>query len=280
MTMTASVTISASEVNRLRQVTGAGMMDCKKALTEAGGDFEKAIEILRKKGQKVAASRAERDAKEGLVLAKTSADGKKGVLVSINSETDFVARNVEFASFAETVANTALDKFPATLDALKALSFAGGLSINDKLTELIGKIGEKLDISKFEQITTEKVVAYNHPGNKLATIVGFTKPISDEAGRNIAMQIAAMSPVSVDKGDVPQSVIDSELEVGRELARKEGKPENMIEKIAQGKLNKFYAESTLVNQEYIRDSKKTVAQYLADQDKDAKVTGFKRVALG
>lgn len=272
--------ISAAEVNRLRQVTGAGMMDCKKSLVEAGGDFDKAIEILRKKGQKVAASRAERDAKEGIVLAKTSADGKKGILVSVNSETDFVARNAEFAAFAETVANTALDKFPANIDALKALPFSGAISINDKLTELVGKIGEKLELSRYEQISTEKVIAYNHPGNKLATIVGFSKNISDEAGKNVAMQVAAMAPVSLDKSDVPQSFIDSELEVGRELARKEGKPENMIEKIAQGKLNKFYSESTLLNQEYIRDSKMTVTQYLASIDKDLKVTGFKRIALG
>ncbi|MFI5164099.1 MAG: translation elongation factor Ts [Bacteroidia bacterium] len=278
--MSATATISASDVNRLRQVTGAGMMDCKKALTEGNGDFDKAIEILRKKGQKVAASRAEREAKEGIVLAKTSADGKKGILLSVNSETDFVARNEEFASFVEAVANTALEKFPATIDALKALTYSGSLSINDKLTELIGKIGEKLELSRYELITTEKVVAYNHPGNKLATIVGFTKNISDEAGRNIAMQIAAMAPVSLDKSDVPQNIIDSELEVGRELARKENKPENMIEKIAQGKLNKFYSESTLLNQEYIRDAKKTVSQYLAEVDKDAKITGFKRIALG
>jgi len=215
-----------------------------------------------------------------MVLAKTSADGKKGILVAVNSETDFVARNAEFAAFAEAVAATALDKFPANVDSLKALPFSGSISINDKLTELIGKIGEKLELSRFEQIQTEKVVAYNHPGNKLATIVGFTKTISDEAGRNVAMQIAAMAPVSLDKTDVPQAIIDSELEVGRELARKEGKPENMIEKIAQGKLNKFYSESTLLNQEYIRDGKQTVSQYLASIDKDLKVTGFKRIALG
>lgn len=278
--MTATVTISAAEVNRLRQTTGAGMMDCKKALTEAEGDFDKAIEILRKKGQKVAASRAERDAKEGIVLAKTSADGKKGILVSVNSETDFVARNEEFASFVENVSKIALEKFPANADELKALSFDGKLTINDKLTELVGKIGEKLEISRYETISTEKVAAYIHPGNKLAVIIGFTKNISDDAGRNIAMQVAAMAPVSVDKNDVPQEIIDRELEIGRELARKEGKPENMIDKIAQGKLNKFYAESTLLNQEYIRESKKTVAQYLAESDKDAKVTAFKRVALG
>jgi elongation factor Ts len=286
--MSATATISASDVNRLRQVTGAGMMDCKKALTEGGGDFDKAIEILRKKGQKVAASRAERDAKEGIVLAKTSADGKKGILLAVNSETDFVALNAEFVSFAEVVANTALDKFPANIDSLKALPFnvadiaVGGkhISINDKLTELIGKIGEKLELSRYEFLNTEKVVAYNHPGNKLATIVGFSKTISEEAGRNVAMQVAAMAPVSLDKSDVPQNIIDRELEIGRELARKENKPENMIEKIAQGKLNKFYAESTLLNQEYIREAKKTVRQYLAEVDKDLTVTGFKRIALG
>ena len=278
--MTTTATISAAEVNRLRQTTGAGMMDCKKALTEAGGDFDKAIEVLRKKGQKVAASRAERDAKEGIVLAKTSADGKKGILVSVNSETDFVARNAEFAAFAEQTAGIALEKFPASVEALKALAFTGSLTISDKLNELVGKIGEKLELARYEQISTEKVVAYNHPGNKLATLVGFSKAISEEAGRNIAMQVAAMAPVSLDKADVPQNIIDSELSVGRELARKENKPEAMIEKIAQGRLNKFYSESTLLNQEYIRDGKQTVSQYLATVDKDAKITGFKRIALG
>ena len=278
--MSSTATVSAAEVNRLRQTTGAGMMDCKKALTEASGDFDKAIEILRKKGQKVAASRAERDAKEGIVLAKTAADGKKAIIVSVNSETDFVARNEEFAAFVEKVATIALEKFPANVDALKALPYSGSLTINDKLTELIGKIGEKLDVSRYETIAAEKVSAYIHPGNKLAVIIGFTKNVNDEVGRNISMQAAAMAPVSIDKNDVPQEIIDRELEIGRELARKEGKPENMIDKIAQGKLNKFYAESTLVNQEYIRDAKKTVAQYLADADKEAKITSFKRIALG
>lgn len=278
MTMTA--TISASDVNRLRQITGTGMMDCKKALTEAGGDFDKAIEILRKKGQKVAASRAEREAKEGIVLAKISADNKKGILVSVNSETDFVARNEEFSSFVETVANIALEKFPTNVDALKNISYIGTLSINDKLTELIGKIGEKLEVSRYETISAEKVSSYIHPGNKLAVIIGFTKNINEDAGRNIAMQVAAMAPVSIDKNDVPKEIIDRELEIGRELARKENKPENMIDKIAQGKLNKFYSESTLLNQEYIREAKKTVAQYLAEADKEAKVTSFKRIALG
>lgn len=278
--MSATAAISASDVNRLRQVTGAGMMDCKKALTEAGGDFDKAIEVLRKKGQKVAASRADRDAKEGVVVAKISADGKAGILTSINSETDFVARNEEFISFCEKVGDIALEKSPADVEALKGQSYDGKISIADKLAELVGKIGEKLDVSKLETVKAEKVVSYIHPGSKLAVIIGFTKAINDETGRNIAMQVAAMNPVSLDKGDVPQDIIDRELEIGKELARKEGKPENMIEKIAQGKLNKFYAESTLLNQEYIRDSKKTVAKYLAEADKDAKVTAFKRIALG
>lgn len=278
--MTATATISASEVNRLRQVTGAGMMDCKKALTEAEGDFDKAIEVLRKKGQKVAASRAERDAKEGIVLAKVSADGKKGIMISVNCETDFVARNEEFAAFVESVAATALEKYPATAEELKALPYSTSLSIHEKLMEFIGKIGEKLELSRYEFITGEKVVVYNHPGNKLATLVGFTKNISEEEGKNIAMQIAAMAPVALDKEDVPQEMINSEIEIGKELARKEGKPENMIEKIAMGKLNKFYAESTLLNQEYIRDSKKTVKQYLAEIDKDLRIKGFKRIALG
>jgi elongation factor Ts len=278
--MTTATAISAADVNRLRQTTGAGMMECKKALTEANGDFDKAIEILRKKGQKVAASRAERDAKEGIVLAKTSADGKKGILVSVNSETDFVARNQEFADFVENVSKIAIQKFPSNVEELRALNYSGSLSINDKLTELIGKIGEKLDVSRLETISAEKVASYIHPGNKLAVIIGFTKNINDETGRNIAMQVAAMAPVSLDKNDVPQEIIDRELEIGRELARKEGKPENMIDKIAQGKLNKFYSESTLLNQEYIREAKKTVAQYLAEADKDAKITAFKRIALG
>lgn len=278
--MSTVTAISASDVNRLRQVTGAGMMDCKKALTEAGGDFDKAIEILRKKGQKIAASRAEREAKEGVVLAKVSDDGKRGVLVSVNSETDFVARNQEFISFVETVTNIALEKFPPDIETLRTLPYSSNLSVNDKLTELIGKIGEKLEVARYENISAEKVVSYIHPGNKLAVIIGFTKNINDEPARNIAMQVAAMNPISIDKNDVPKEVIDRELEIGRELARKEGKPENMIDKIAQGKLNKFYSESTLLNQEYIRDPKKTISQYLAEADKEVKVIAFKRIALG
>ncbi len=278
--MTTTATISASDVNRLRQITGTGMMDCKKALSEANGDFDKAIEILRKKGQKIAASRSDRDAKEGIVLAKTSADGKKGILISVNSETDFVARNEEFASFVDTVATIALEKAPTNVEVLNTLIYSGTTTVNDKVIELIGKIGEKIAISRYEFVTSEKVVGYNHPGNKLATILNFSKNINDEVGRNIAMQIAAMNPISLDKNDVSAEVIESELNIGRELARKEGKPENMIDKIAQGKLNKFYAESTLLNQEYIRDAKKTVAQYLADADKDAKIISFKRIALG
>lgn len=278
--MTNTTTISASDVNRLRQITGAGIMDCKKALTEGGGDFDKAIEILRKKGQKIAATRAQRDAKEGIVLAKISENGKKGIMVSVNCETDFVARNKEFSSLAETIANIALEKLPANIDELKSFPFSSSLSINEAITELMGKIGEKLELSRYEIILAEKVVAYNHPGNKLAAIVGFTKNISDEVGKNIAMQIAAMAPISVDKDDVPKEIIEREMEIGRELARKEGKPENMIDKIAMGKLNKFYSEFTLLNQEFIRDAKKTIRQYLAETDKEVKIAGFRRIALG
>lgn len=278
--MTATTAISASDVNRLRQITGAGMMDCKKALTEGGGDFDKAIEILRKKGQKVAASRAQREAKEGIAISKVSADGKKAVMLCLNCETDFVARNEEFFSFVDTVANIALEKFPASADQLRSLPFSSSLSINDKLTELIGKIGEKLELSRYETLAAEKVSAYNHPGNKLTSMVGFSKTLSDEAGENIAMQVAAMAPVATDKNDVPKKIIESELEIGRELARKEGKPENMIDKIAQGKLNKFYSEATLLNQEFIRENKKTVRQYLYENAPETAVTGFRRIALG
>src|SRR5688572_26116347 len=196
--------ITAAEVNKLRQITGAGMMDCKKALEEAGGDYDKAIELLRKKGQKVAANRADRDAKEGLVIAKVTADGKKGVLLVVNCETDFVAKNEDFTNFANTIANVALEKQPRSIDELKALPYAGnGVTIGDKVMEYTGKIGEKIDVSKYEIVDAAKVVAYNHPGNKLATIVGFNKENpKEEVTKDVAMQVAAMAPVAIDRGDV------------------------------------------------------------------------------
>ena len=274
--------ITAAEVNKLRQMTGAGMMDCKKALEEANGDFEAAIDFLRKKGQKVAANRADRDAKEGLVIAKVTADGKKGVLIMVNCETDFVAKNDDFNNFANTIATIALDKNPANVEALRTLSYAGnGLTIADKVLEYVGKIGEKIDVTRFEVVNAEKVIAYNHPGNRLATIVGFNKSnTTEELAKDIAMQIAAMAPVAVDRGDVDPKMLEKELEIAKELIRQEGKPEEMVEKIAQGKINKFYKESTLLNQEFIKDGKKTVSQYIKEADKDLTVTGFKRIALG
>jgi elongation factor Ts len=276
------VNITASDVNKLRGVTGAGMMDCKKALVEAEGDFEKAIDLLRKKGQKVAANRSDRDATEGVVMAKTSNDTKKGVLLVINCETDFVAKTDEFTKFAENLAELALEKGPASIEELKGLPYNGnGLTVNDKLVELMGKIGEKIDLSTFESIVSEKVVAYNHPGNKLATIVGFTKSGEsiEPVAKQVAMQVAAMAPIAVDKNGVDTKTLEREMDIAKEQARQEGKPEEMLEKIALGKLNKFYKESTLLNQELITDNKKTVGQYLQETDKALTVTAFKRISL-
>jgi elongation factor Ts len=271
--------ITAADVNKLRQQTGAGMMDCKKALEESNGDFEQAVDYLRKKGAKVAANRQDRDAKEGVVLAKTDGSGKKGIVISVNCETDFVAKNADFIQFAETVANIALEKNAGSIDALKALPYNSEITVADKFMEQVGKIGEKIDISYFNTVSAEKVVAYNHPGNRLAVIVGFNKAIDDEAAKNVAMQTAAMAPVAVDKDDVDASTLERELEIAREQIRAEGKPEEMVEKIAAGKLNKFYKESTLLNQEYIKDNKLSIRQYLQGLDKGLTVTGFKRFSL-
>lgn len=271
--------ITAAEVNKLRQQTGAGMMDCKKALEESNGDFEAAVDFLRKKGAKVAANRADRDAKEGVVLAKTSPDNKTGVVISVNCETDFVAKNAEFIEFAETVAGVALDKKPASIDELKALSYNGQISIADKFMEQVGKIGEKIDIGYYNLVNAEQVVGYIHPGNRLAVAIGFNKQVSAEVAKNIAMQAAAMAPVAIDKDDVDKTTIDRELEIARETTRAEGKPEEMVEKIAQGKLNKFYKDSTLLNQEYFIDNKMTVRQFLQGVEKDLTVSALKRYSL-
>ena len=270
--------ITVADINKLRQQTGAGMMDCKKALEESGGDFEKAIDYLRKKGAKIAANRQDREAKEGYVVAKVK-DNTKAILLSINCETDFVAKNQDFQSFAEEVAKIALDKFPTDIEALKKLPYNSNISVNDKLMEQIAKIGEKIEIGYYATMEAPFVASYIHPGNRLAVIVGFNKTIDAEAAKNIAMQVAAMAPVSIDKSDVPPDVLERELEIAREQVRQEGKPEDMVEKIAQGKLNKFFKESTLLNQEYIKDNKITVGQYLQSVDKDVKVVGFKRYSL-
>lgn len=278
--MSTTISISAADVNKLRQITGAGMMDCKKALLEANGDFEKAIDELRKKGQKVAANRADREAKEGYVIARTNTEGTKGWLIALSCETDFVAKSADFIRFAEEVLNITIQKNPSSVDALKALPMEG-VTVGDKLIDLVGKIGEKIDITGFEILEAPRVVVYIHPGNKVVSMVGLSNATStEEAGKNVAMQIAAMSPVAVDKDDVDQKTLEREIEIGKEQARAEGKPENMIEKIAMGKLNKFYQESTLLNQAYIKEDKKTVRQYLDSVEKGLTVTAFKRVQLG
>lgn len=278
--MSTTVSISAADVNKLRQMTGAGMMDCKKALTEANGDFEKAIDELRKKGQKVAANRADREAKEGYILAKVSADNTKGYLVAVSCETDFVAKNQDFVNFVENVLNIAIQNNPADAEALKALSM-DGVTIGDKLFDMIGKIGEKLEIARYEMIEAPRVVVYNHPGNKLASMVGLSSATAPEAAaKDVAMQIAAMNPVAVDKDDVDTATIERELEIAKDVIRQEGKPEEMVEKIAQGKLNKFFQENTLLNQAFIKEDKKTVRQYLDGVEKGLTVKVFKRVQLG
>lgn len=274
-----TIAISAADVNKLRQMTGAGMMDCKKALTEANGDFEAAIDLLRKKGQKIAANRQDREAKEGYVYGKVSADGTYGVIVSVCCETDFVAKNADFVKFGESILDVAMSSRPATIDALKALSL-GSTTVAEACVEQMGKIGEKIDVVDYQLVDAAKVIVYNHPGNKLASMIGFSGNFSDEAGKDVAMQAAAMAPVALDKDDVDPKMLEREIEIGKEQARQEGKPENMIEKIAQGKLNKFYNEYTLLNQVFIKDEKKTVRQYVESVDKNIHVTAMKRVKIG
>ena len=272
-------TINAADVAKLRRITLAGMMDCKKALEEAEGNFEKAIEIIRKKGQAVANKRADKEASEGVVLSKVSADGKRGAMIVLNSETDFVAKNADFLALANKILDVALLKNPADLEALSA-SPVDGIKIGDKVVEYIGIIGEKLALSYFEKIEAAHVQAYIHPGNRLATLVGFTKAGLDvQVYKDIAMQIAAMNPVAIDKNDVPENIIAQEIEIGKEQARRDGKPEEMLEKIAQGKLSKFFKESTLLNQDFVKDNKMTIRQYLESASKDLTVSAFKRFTL-
>lgn len=281
-----SVTLSATDVKKLRDMTGAGMMDCKAALTEAEGDFDKAVEVLRKKGQKLSLKRADRDAKEGVVVALTSHNRNNGVLVRLSCETDFVAKNEDFINFAKTIAEAALKNLPATTEELLALPFENGTSIGEKVTEQVGVIGEKVEVSHYSKIETAagqgQVLPYIHMGYRAGVIVALNLEGPDfiEPGKNVAMQVAAMRPVALDKDDVSADIIQKEIEIGKEQARQEGKPEAMLEKIAVGKLNKFYQDSTLLNQTYVKDSKMTVREYLSSLDKDLTVTTFKHVELG
>ncbi len=273
------VKVTAADVNKLRQTTGAGMMDCKKALVEAEGDFEKAIEILRKKGQKVAANRADRESSEGAAIAKVNANHTEGVVISLNCETDFVAKNESFVTLANALADMALGF--ATKDDFLAADFQG-ITVQDKLTEQTGVIGEKIEIGGFEKLSAPFVGSYIHAGNKIATLVGLSGQMKgvEEVAKDVAMQVAAMNPVALNPEAVDQSIIDKEIEIAKDQLRQEGKAEAMLDNIAKGKLQRFFKDNTLVNQDFIKDSKLSVANYVKTLDASLEVTGYKRVALG
>ncbi|MEM8608027.1 MAG: translation elongation factor Ts [Myxococcota bacterium] len=272
--------ISAKDVKRLRELTGVGMMDCKKALQEADGDFDAAIELLRKKGQKVAAKRADRDAKEGLIVSAASEDGSVAALAEVNCETDFVARNENFQAFAADVINLILAEQPADMAAFEALSYNGS-TMGEAITEQTGKIGEKIGVRRFSVVTADggKVVSYIHPGARLGVLVTMDgEGDLDTAGRDVAMQVAALNPVATTADDVSDEVKEKELEIGREQARNEGKPEHILDRIAEGKLKRFYKDNVLVNQPFVKDASMTVDQML--KQANASVKGFVRYALG
>ncbi len=271
--------IKAADVAKLRKMTGAGLMDCKKALAESNGDFDAAIDILRKKGQKLANKRADREASEGAVLARTNDDNTYGAIIALNCETDFVAKNEDFVKFASDILDVAIANKPANLDELKEMQ-VNGQKIADEITNQIGVIGEKLELSYFDFVSGEYVASYIHPGNKLASIAAFNqKGFDAQVGKDIVMQIAAMNPLSIDQDDMPEEVIAKEIEIGKEQAIEEGKPADLAEKIAKGRLNKFFKENTLLNQAFVKDNKKTIKQYLAETDKNLTVTAFKRFSL-
>jgi len=277
--------ISAQDVKKLRDLTGAGMMDCKKALSEAGGDFDKAIEELRKKGQKLSAKRADREANEGVVMALTSANRNNGIVFKLGCETDFVAKTDSFIDLAKQIGEIALKNLPETTEALLALPFEGGTTIATKVEEQVGVIGEKLEISNYAKLETAagegQVIPYIHMGYRAGVLVALNLEGPDliEPGKNVAMQVAAMKPVALDKDGVDSSIVEKEIEIGKEIARNEGKPEEMLERIATGKLNKFFKENTLLNQAYVKDGKSSVAQYLESVKKGLTITAFKHVEL-
>ncbi|MDR9400836.1 MAG: translation elongation factor Ts [Psychroflexus sp.] len=270
--------ISAADVKKLRTQTGAGMMDCKKALTETDGDFEKAIEVLRKKGQKVAAKRADRESTEGVTIARVSDDHKKGIVISLNCETDFVAKNDDFVKLATELADLALQV--NTKDELMSSSF-GEISVSDKLTEQTGVIGEKLEIGDYRVLNAEYVGHYIHANNKIAVVAGLSKAIDDaaEAAKEVAMQAAAMNPLALNEHEIPKDVVEKEIEIAKDTLRKEGKPEAMLDKIAEGKLKRYFKDNTLVNMAYIKDNKQTLTDFIKSYDKDIEITGFERVSL-
>ena len=275
--------ITAADVNKLRQETGAGMMDCKKALTEANGDFDKAKEVLRKQGQKIADKRADNATAEGIVLAHVSQDGKSGKVIALACETEPVSKVADFQHLAMTVMSTAVATHATDKATLLATPQADGRTLQDHITDLMGKIGEKVEVSSFETVTGDTVVSYIHSNGKLGVLVGLTNTNGTdvmEVGRDVAMQIAAMKPVALDKDGVDATIVEREIEIGKEQARQEGKPEAMLERIALGKLNKFYKENTLLNQEFVKDNSMTIAQLLDKTSKGLTVSTFRRVAIG
>jgi elongation factor Ts len=274
------MSITAAEVNKLRKQTGAGMMDCKKALVEAEGDFDKAIEILRKKGQKIAAKRGENEIGEGAVLAATNDTGTRGCIISLNCETDFVAKNSDYVSFAQSILDIAVASSAADKDALLAQAHPSGVTVGEEITNQMGRLGERLEVSRYEQIDGDAVVAYIHPGNRLSTLVAFNGAVESQVGKDVAMQAAAMSPIALDESSIAQADIDKELEIGKELAIKEGKPAEMAENIAKGRLKKWLKEVTLVHQAFIKNNKQSVAEYVKESaGGDRAITGFSRVSL-
>jgi len=277
-----TVTISAADVNKLRQQTGAGMMDCRKALVESNGDFESAIDYLRKKGQKVAANRSDRDAKEGVVIAKANADNTYGIVINLSSETDFVAKNAEFIEFAQQVADIALNTKSTSIDELKAAAMEGA-TVGEKLMEMVAKIGEKIDVTRFEQVSASAVIPYIHSGYRIGVLVGMNQASTDDiatAGKDVAMQIAAMNPLAVDADNVSEEMIAREKAIAIDQIIAEGKAADMAEKIAAGKLNKFFKENTLLPQAFVKDNSKTVGEYLKSVSAGLTVTTFTRIAVG
>jgi elongation factor Ts len=273
-----SATITAADINKLRQATGAGMLDCRKALTESNGDFETAIDWLRKQGQKVAAKRSDREAKEGVIIAKTTADKKTGIIVCISCETDFVSKNADFVTFAQSIADAAIEHNVKSAEELSAVEIKGA-KVSDMINDKLASIGEKIEISKFERVEAPFVASYIHGANRMGVLVGLTQEAA-EAGKDLAMQIAAMNPLAVDETSIPADVIEREKNIAIEVVKAEGKPAEMAEKIAMGKLNKFFKDNTLMAQAFVKDANKSVAEHLKSINADLKVTEFKRVALG
>ncbi len=269
--------VTLADITKLRKMSGAGMMDCKNALEEVDNDFDKAMEIIRKKGQAVAAKRSDREASEGCVLA--TENGEFAAIVAVKCETDFVAKNTDFIAMTQSFLDVAMANKPANSEELLNSKLSDGRTIENHITDRIGVTGEKMELGFYEFVKGASAISYIHPGNKLATIVAFNKVVDRQVGRDIAMQVAAMNPVAITSAEVPQNVINTEMQIARDKAREAGKPENLLDKIAEGALQKFYKENTLLQQEFVKDSKLTIEQYLKKQDSDLTVTAFKRVTL-